>query len=290
MDLRRVVHFLKLSETLNFTTAAKALGITQPALSKSVRKLEAELGGPLIRREGKRTHLTPFGRSVIVQLREFETAGRRLEAEAHRAALGEGQSLEIAVMCTIGPHYAGRFLAEFRAVRPDITLVLHDAAAGEIDDLVLSGMVDLALVGAPAGANPVLRRIPLFSEDMVVGLAPDHVLTSLDGLDIADLERAPYLDRLACELRDTVLRSLQDAELQLNVAASSAREDWMLELVRQGAGIAIMPESLAKGGGLAVRPFADGRFRREVSVAVPSGREDAEAVRAILSAVRHYAW
>lgn len=57
MDLKRVRHFLALSETLNFTAAAAVLGISQPALSKSVRKLEEELGGALLRREGKRTHL-----------------------------------------------------------------------------------------------------------------------------------------------------------------------------------------------------------------------------------------
>ncbi len=290
MDLKRVRHFLALAETLNFTTAAASLGISQPALSKSVQRLEEELGGALLRREGKRSHLTPLGRSVIADLRAFETAGRRLEAEARRLTSGRGPSLEVAVMCTIGPQPLGAFLAAFRAARPDITLVLHDAAASTIRDLVLSGMVDLALIADPVGASPQLRQSPLFSEEMVVGLAADHPLATHPAFEIRDLERAPYIDRLACELRDTVLTSVKDADLRLEVAASVAREDWILGLLTEGAGIAVLPASLVDRGDLVTRPFAEGRFRREVSLAVPVGRVDTEAVRAFVAAVRRFAW
>lgn len=290
MDLKRVRHFLALSKTLNFTAAAAELGISQPALSKSVRKLENEFGGALLRREGKRTHLTPLGRSVIANLREFENAGRRLETEAQRVSGGSYQALEIAVMCTIGGKPLGRFLAKFREDHPQFVLILHDAAAAEIRDLVTSGMVDLALVGDPVGASPHLRRTSLYSEEMVVGLAEHHALTALASFELGDLERAPYVDRLSCELRDTILQSLNQDDLKLQIAASLEREDWMLELLSEGAGIAVLPESLIDCRGLVSRPFDNRRFRREVSLVVPVGREDNEAVRALIAQARKFDW
>ncbi len=290
MDLKRVRHFLALSETLNFTAAAAVLGISQPALSKSIRKLEEEFGGALLRREGKRTHLTPLGRSVIANLREFENVGRRLEAEAQRVSGGSYQALEIAVMCTIGGKPLGRFLAKFRADHPQFMLVLHDAAAVEIQNLVTSGMVDVALIGDPVGASPHLRQTSLYSEVMVVGLAEGHALSAYEAFELCDLERAPYVERLACELRDTILQSVKQEDLSLQVAASLAREDWMLELLSEGAGIAVLPESLIDRNGLVTRPFANGRFRREVSLTVPVGREDNEAVRTFIAEARKFNW
>jgi DNA-binding MarR family transcriptional regulator len=58
MDIRKVRYFLRLCETLNFSQTAASLGLSQPALTKAVKRLEEEVGGVLIRREGKHTHLT----------------------------------------------------------------------------------------------------------------------------------------------------------------------------------------------------------------------------------------
>lgn len=64
----------------------------------------------------------------------------------------------------------------------------------------------------------------------------------------------------------------------------------MLELLSEGAGIAVLPESLIDRRGLVSRPFANGRFRREVSLVVPIGREDNEAVRALIAEARKFDW
>ena len=140
------------------------------------------------------------------------------------------------------------------------------------------------------GAGPQLRQTPLYSEDMVVGLAADHPVATHGAFEISDLNRAPYLDRLACKFRDTVLKCLGDQNLKREIAASIGREDVILALLTEGAGIAVLPESLVAHGRLVSRPFAEGGFRRKVSLAVPVGREDTEAVRALATAARQFAW
>ena len=71
MEMHQVRYFLALCETLNFTRAAEICNVSQPALTRAVRKLEEELGGLLLRREHKLTHLTDFGRLVRPHLEQM---------------------------------------------------------------------------------------------------------------------------------------------------------------------------------------------------------------------------
>ncbi|MFK7943544.1 MAG: LysR family transcriptional regulator [Paracoccaceae bacterium] len=64
MEIHQMRYFVAMSEHLNFTHAAETCNVSQPALTRAIQKLEDELGGPLFRREGRRTHLTELGRMV----------------------------------------------------------------------------------------------------------------------------------------------------------------------------------------------------------------------------------
>src|SRR2546429_236839 len=70
MELHQIRYYLALCETLNFARAAERCNVSQPSLTRAVQKLEQELGGLLIRREGRRTHLTELGRIVRPMLQE----------------------------------------------------------------------------------------------------------------------------------------------------------------------------------------------------------------------------
>lgn len=85
MDLTQIRHFLALARTLNFTRAAEACNVTQPAPAKSIQRLEEELGGPLLLRERALTQLTPLGRAMLPLLEQTHAAAER--AKEHAAGL-----------------------------------------------------------------------------------------------------------------------------------------------------------------------------------------------------------
>ena len=68
MELSQVRYFLALAKTLNFTRAAEACNVTQPALTRAIQRLEEELGGPLLYRERSLTHLTDLGKAMLPHL------------------------------------------------------------------------------------------------------------------------------------------------------------------------------------------------------------------------------
>ena len=74
----RIRYFLTYCESLNFSNAARKLNISQPALTRALARLEEELGAPLVRREGKRTHLTPFGTAMLRPFKEFVDVARKI--------------------------------------------------------------------------------------------------------------------------------------------------------------------------------------------------------------------
>lgn len=72
VDFNQVRYFLALADCLNFTRAAERCNVSQPALTQAIRRLENELGGELIRREGRDSELTTLGRSLRGYFEEIE--------------------------------------------------------------------------------------------------------------------------------------------------------------------------------------------------------------------------
>lgn len=92
MNIRHLRHLLAIAETGSFSRAAERSFITQSALSRSIRALEAELGQPLFDRVGRHTELTPFGREALERARQLTGAADELRERGQRAADGsEGQ-------------------------------------------------------------------------------------------------------------------------------------------------------------------------------------------------------
>lgn len=290
MDIRKVRYFLRLCETLNFSQTAASLGLSQPALTKAVKRLEEEVGGVLIRREGKHTHLTHLGRLMKEQFVAVDAAASRAELTAKRLVHGDMPQIQIAIMCTIGPGRAQAFLKAFRDANPKVEMVLREAARDKIGPMLTSGFVDCALVGAPIPDEPHLKYTPLYTEPMVVACAKDHPFSKKTHVTMEEVFHEPYLDRLECEFRDTFIAEGQRAGIEIQFAARSEREDWIQTLAQSGLGVSLIPEESVILDGLTTRHVTEPEIKRNVSLVAPYGREDTPLLRKFLTAARQFNW
>lgn len=290
MDIRRIRYFILLGETLNFSEAARQLGLSQPALSKAIKKLEDEVGGALVRREGKKTHLTHLGRLMLEQLKIVDEATQRAKLTAQRLVHGDMPQIQIAVMCTIGPGRFNAFLDSWHAAHPEVEIVLRNADRDRIGEMLWSGFVDCALVGATIADEPAFKYSELYKEEMVVACASDHPFAKADTVTLEEVMKEPYLDRLNCEFRETFMAESQRREHHVVFAARSEREDWIQTLARAGLGITILPTDSVVIQGLETKPVRSPPMRRTVSLVVPYGREDSTQLRSLLSAARQFDW
>ncbi len=109
MEFHQVKYFLAVCNHMNFTRAAESCSVSQPALTVAIQKLEANLGGALFLREGRKLSLTCLGQAMQIHLSRIEETRHAAYGAAAEIVLGEMEHIELGIMCTIGPikHWAG---------------------------------------------------------------------------------------------------------------------------------------------------------------------------------------
>src|SRR5262249_51449790 len=127
VELYQIRYFLALCDTLNFIRAAEKCRISQPALTRAIQKLERELGGLLIHREGRRTHLTELGHVVRPMLEQVLAQAERTRAVAERHRKKTPKAVKLGFLPSIGLHRFAPLLAEFSRKHPGIELHLVEA-------------------------------------------------------------------------------------------------------------------------------------------------------------------
>jgi DNA-binding transcriptional LysR family regulator len=100
MEMHQVHYFLAVADTLNFTRAAEQCHVSQPALTRAIQQLEEELGGLLLRRERKLTHLTDFGRLIEPHLRQLFADAEAARTTARKFLNLQEAQIRLGVMCT----------------------------------------------------------------------------------------------------------------------------------------------------------------------------------------------
>ena len=131
MEMHQVRYFLAVCDTLNFTRAAKRCHVSQPALTRAIKKLEEELGGPLFRRERTLTHLTDLGRMMKPHLAQSLACARAALVTAQDFRRLEKAPLNLGIM---SPARQRRFHSyrpspKFGPARPSFTTVTSSAPA-----------------------------------------------------------------------------------------------------------------------------------------------------------------
>ncbi len=290
MDFNQVRYFLMLAETLNFTRAAERCYVSQPALTQAIKRLEEELGGELIHRDGRETRLTPLGRALRSEFEQIDHTRHQIREKAKDLVSGRKQVLNLGVMCTVGPLVLADYFACFRKENPEVMLVIHDVSVRSLPELLLSGAIDVAICATHGPKHSRLSYTPLFREEMVVAFPSGHAFGETAGVALGAIAQQPYVDRLHCEFRDEFIRFCEDERIDLEVVVSSEREDWIQNMIRAGAGVSVIPHYSLLPPALDNRVVREPDLSREVELAVVAGREHLPAVTALLDFSRNHQW
>jgi len=191
--LRQLRTFTEVARRLSFTAAAKALHLTQPAVSMQVRQLEQAAGLPLLEQFGRRVHLTDAGRELLRYaagisdlLREAEDAMKALQG------VGGGE-LSIAVTST-AKYFAPRLLAEFRRSHPEARLRLAVSNREAVVRELTENTVDLAVMGRPPRGLDT-EAAPFAKHPIGIIAAPDHPLAGRKRLPLERLAGETFIIR-----------------------------------------------------------------------------------------------
>ena len=290
MEMAQIRYVLAAAKHLNFTRAAADCNVTQPALTKGIKALEQELGSMLFHREGRRILLSDFGRSMLPHLQHIAEEADTARMIAQNFRLLEKIPIRLGVMSTIGHLRLARFLARFEAAHKGIELAVSEGSVTELTDRLGDGEIDIAIMTRTDPLAESFRTQGLYAERYVVVFPPDHRLGRLNAVTLRDLSGEPYVDRLACEMREMVMKVCADSGVALYARFRSEREDWVQAMVLAGIGFAFMPEYSVTLPGLIQRPLTEPAVERQICAVTIPGRRHSPAVDAFLRATRRFVW
>lgn len=290
MEMFQIKYVLAAAKLLNFTKAAALCNVSQPALTKAVKTLEAELGAQVFHREGKKILLSEFGRSLLPHLQQIlhETEATRNLADNFR--LLNNVPIRLGVMSTVGPVRLSRFLAKFQADHHGVEVAVTEASADDLKRQLESAELDLAVLNAMDDARGRFTVQDLYNERYVVIFPPDHRLANLNAIKLSDLSGEPYVDRLSCELREMVMAVCAANDVTLYARFRSEREDWVQAMVLARIGFAFMPECSVTLPDLLQRPLTEPEVSRTISLLSVPGRPYSPATAAMVRAAQSFRW
>jgi DNA-binding transcriptional LysR family regulator len=242
-----------------FTAAARAVYVSQPALSQAVKELEAELGVALFARSGRQVQLTPAGTALLEParqvLRDLETG----EAAVGAVAGLKAGSVMVASLPTLAADPVAPLVGAFRRQYPGVRIDLAaPEGTSELFDLVVAGTCELGVTDAHEIPDGLVSH-SLGRQSLVLILPPGSDHPEGSAVHLSSLEEMPFV---VAPPGTSTFRLLEEGFAAVHgaplVAVVTAQRDAIVPLVIAGAGAALVPQSVAgtasRLGAVTVRP------------------------------------
>jgi DNA-binding transcriptional LysR family regulator len=288
LELRQLRYFAAVARHRHFTRASEELRVAQPALSQQVKRLEAELGMPLLRRTTRRVELTDAGELLLSRanrvLAEVESARQELSELTGllrgRVALGSLPLASLGVPAMLGA---------FRASHPGVGIHLHEQAIDVILGMLHRDELDLAFAMArPADVGAEMTARVLYEEELVAVMAPTHSLAARAAVRVTELADDPLIGfRPGSALRRAVDVQLARSDPSPAYAFETFELETIRSLASHGLGVALLPAGYVHAAGPEVasarlRP----RSRIPISLVWRTERRHTPAAEAFLEFAR----
>lgn len=282
MEMHQARYFVALCETLNFTRAAEKCHVTQPSLTRAIKLLEDELGGPLFNRERNQTHLTELGRMMVPHLREVIDQARTARARASSFFALRSARLKLGVARGVSFHLLDQTLREYVASFPDTEIALHDDRPADLREALRRGDYEVILLPQRSHDLDDLHYFPVGEDRLFAILPHEHCLAAGESVELAALAEHPLVCGDGCPFWEAAERAFHEAGLAVQAKAIATRAEWLFELVRAGAGIGVAARHYDLPEGLVMLPVEGAALVHQINLTTKRGRLYSPAVKAFV--------
>jgi DNA-binding transcriptional LysR family regulator len=290
METHQVRYFLALARTLNFTKAAEECNVAQPSLTRAIKNLEDELGGPLFHRERANTHLTELGRAMLPHIEQSYLAAQSARALAEAFKRGDIARLRLGFTNSVSSHLFTDVLNGVRGGVPNFELDVEAGPESQVREAMLKGNSDLTVLGEGGAAHERMRIWPLFRESFHLVMARSHRLATKASIMLADLDGEDIIERTNCVGGERLRQLCAATGVMPRFRHRVDNVNQMLHLVRGTFGLGIAPRSTPLLDGVVARSIERVDIDREVSLAIVVGRPFSAATDAFVKLARSRDW
>ncbi len=246
MDLRQFQYAVAVADELHFGRAAERLHVAQPSLSRQIRDLERDLGVDLFTRTSRHVELTPAGTAFVAAARRAIALAAESRESAVAAAHGVQGRVALGFVASAAVEILPRLVAEHRAARPLVRLILHEMTTEEQIEGLTSGDIDVGL-SRDLEPTPGLRVETLRREPLIAAIPSGHPLQHRRRISLTDLEGSAFVTlprQRVPRAWDRLLLMVQAAQVRPTYVQEANQFVTLLALVAAGLGVAIVPESV----------------------------------------------
>lgn len=246
MELRHLQYFVTVASTGGFGRAARALHISQSAISEQIRDLEEEIASPLIDRSQRQIRLTPEGEIFLDGARKTLAAAEQAVLAVQRSKNGEEGRLTIGFFVGGNGRFFPRLIRAFRKSFPLVKVSLVEMIPSQQWAAVQSGDLDIAFTRPNiATVDNTVRTEKFYSERLYVVLPKDHPLAKQKEIAVSSLrtERFVMSERQTSPMVfDKIITLCAEADFSPQIASMATVSSGVLALVEAGEGISIVPD------------------------------------------------
>lgn len=286
LDLKQLQYFIAVTEQMNFSKAAEKLHISQPSLSNAIKKLEQEIGSPLLKRNTRNLQLTEAGELLYERAKVILKNMEILKIEMDEVIVHGTSEVTIGVMESI-KHWLPKVIANYKRDYPQMMIHLVDILGSKRVKKSLKSYKTHVIITNQRMDDDELEVQSLYEERLVAVLPLNHPLAEKDRLTFADLCNEPFIiSTEGFQTRLDILSAFEQANVKMNIQYEIERFETAVSLVRENLGITILPENYLQGptAKTIVQKEIDGpNLRRNVYLVSLKNRHLPLAIRHLLA-------
>ncbi|OAS89252.1 MULTISPECIES: LysR family transcriptional regulator [Metabacillus] len=244
MELKDLRYFTEVANYGSFTKAAANTYISQPTLSKSIKKLESELKVELFERSTRKLMLTDAGEIVYKQAIKILGATDELSTLLDDLMNLPTGDIKIGIPPLIGTLFFPTIAKNFGILYPEVSLELIELGAKRIEHLVDQGEVDIGIIVLPSDKTK-FNTLPFIKEQFMLYTYKEHILAEKKAVELLQLAEENFiLFNREFALHELIINHCQKAGFYPNIVYESSQWDLITELVRSELGITLLPKSI----------------------------------------------
>jgi len=282
VDIHTLKAFVAVADTRSFSLAAERIYLTQPAVSKRIAALEAELGVKLFDRIGKTTILNEAGRKLLPRANNMLQEMEDIQRSISNLSGDVGGILKMGTSHHIGLHRLPPILRRFRQEHPDVQLDIRFLGSEAACHAVAQGKLELGIVTLPTEIPSNLNIIQIWHDPLNLVVSHDHPLAQISHPTLEELVKHPaLLPGIGTYTRNILEQALAPQELKVDVAISTNYLETLKVMTSTGLGWSLLPEMMTEGGDLHIIKIPGLNLHRNLGVVTHSSRTLSNAASAM---------
>lgn len=295
MNFRDLQYVIAVAEHQNFTRAAQAVAVSQPALSNQIRKLEAELGVAIFERGKDGVHLTGFGQELIAHAQQVVEIVDGIGDLARRHQTTELPPIRLGMTPTLAAYLSRYFRALFAQLVPDRKIIIVEEYPGALARMVEDRSVDMAFIARKSfdhiyrGSTRPLDFTSLWLEPLYLGMRKGHPLSRRSSIwahEVPADQLIRFPISFGYDLEQDLPKPSETVAEETGIDVTTARFETVCRYVAQSEACtmvnAIAAEQFKRDGfGLTFLPFDDKGNMRELGALTRPQYPDPEIIEAM---------